>query len=103
MRIKQLTIWVVMVVMALPAAAVLKERNMSQALSVLRNELTSTHHEQLVRMQRFNEMNRRFDKMMVQVMDRSQQIELMLYSQKSNYVFDLAYACSEATSLYDHM
>lgn len=59
MRIKQLTIWVVMVVMALPAAAVLKERNMSQALSVLRNELTSTHQEQLVRMQRFNEMNRR--------------------------------------------
>ena len=103
MRSKQLTIWVVMVVMALPAAAVLKERNMSQALSVLRNELTSTHQEQLVRMQRFNEMNRRFDKMMVQVMDRSQQIELMLYSQKSNYVFDLAYACSEATSLYDHM
>lgn len=46
MRSKQLTIWVVMVVMALPAAAVLKERNMSQALSVLRNELTSTHQEQ---------------------------------------------------------
>lgn len=88
---------------AMPARAVLKERDMSQTLSVLRNELTSTHQEQLVRLQRFNEMNRRFDKMMVQVLDRTQQIELMLYSQKSNYVFDLAYACNEATSLYDHM
>ena len=86
-----------------PAGAVLKERDMSQTLSVLRTELTSMHQEQLQRMQRFNEMNKRFDKMMIQVMDRSQQIELMLYSQKSNYVFDLAYACNEATSLYDHM
>ena len=86
-----------------PANAVLKERDMSQTLSVLRTELTSMHQEQLQRMQRFNEMNKRFDKMMIQVMDRSQQIELMLYSQKSNYVFDLAYACNEATSLYDHM
>ena len=86
-----------------PANAVLKERDMSQTLSVLRTELTSMHQEQLQRMQRFNEMNKRFDKMMIQVMDRSQQIELMLYSQKSNYVFDLAYACNEATSLYNHM
>jgi small-conductance mechanosensitive channel len=92
-----------MVLVLLPAGAVLKERDMSQTLSVLRTELTSMHQEQLQRMQRFKEMNKRFDKMMIQVMDRSQQIELMLYSQKSNYVFDLAYACSEATTLYDHM
>ena len=103
MKLKQLIIWAVMALVALPAGAVLKERNMGQTLSVLRTELTNTHQEQLMRMERFNEMNRRFDKMMVQVMDRCQQIELMLYSQKSNYVFDLAYACSEATSLYDHM
>ena len=76
---------------------------MSQALRVLRSELSMTHEEQVQRMARFNEMSRRFDQMMIQVMDRSHQIELMLYSQKSDYVFDLAYACNEATSLYDHM
>lgn len=103
MRIKQLMMWALMALMALPAGAVLKERDMSRTLSVLRTELDNTHREQLVRMQRFSEMNRRFDRMMVQVLDRSQQIELMLYSQKANYVFDLAYACNEATSLYDHM
>ena len=102
-QFKRLTLLALMLLALLPANAVLKERDMKQTLSVLRTELESTHHEQLVRMQRFNEMNRRFDKMMLQVMDRSQQIELMLYSQKSNYVFDLAYACNEATQLYDRM
>ena len=103
MNSKRIILLAVMVLVLLPAGAVLKERDMSQTLSVLRTELTSMHQEQLQRMQRFKEMNKRFDKMMIQVMDRSQQIELMLYSQKSNYVFDLAYACSEATTLYDHM
>ncbi|MBO4870436.1 MAG: mechanosensitive ion channel [Muribaculaceae bacterium] len=87
----------------LHGVAVLKEHDMSQALRVLRSELSMTHEEQVQRMTRFNEMSRRFDQMMIQVMDRSQQIELMLYSQKSDYVFDLAYACSEATTLYDQM
>ena len=83
--------------------AVLKERDMGQTLSVLCTELSMTHEEQMQRMARFNEMSRRYDQMMVQVMDRSHQIELMLYSQKSDYVFDLAYACNEATSLHNHM
>ena len=83
--------------------AVLKEQDMNQALSVLCSELTAAHKEEVQRMARFNEMSKRFDRMMVQVMDRSHQIELMLYSQKSDYVFDLAYACSEATSLHDNM
>lgn len=100
---RRLLILIVLMAAVFPMSAVLKERDMSQTLSVLLTELNTTHHEQLARVQRFEDMNRRFDKMMVQVMDRSQQIELMLYSQKSNYVFDLAYACSEATSLHDHM
>ncbi|MBR1551265.1 MAG: mechanosensitive ion channel family protein [Muribaculaceae bacterium] len=92
-----------MVLGALPAHAVLKERNMEQAMSVLRTELTMMHKEQQQRVARFNEMSKRFDKMMVQVMDRCQQIELMLYSQRTGYIFDLAYACSEATSLHNQM
>ena len=83
--------------------AVLKEQDMGNALSVLCSELTMTHNEQVERMSRFNDMSKRYDKMMIQVMDRSHQIELMLYSQKSDYVFDLAYACSEATALHDNM
>ena len=103
MNAKRLLLTLLLVLAVLPSWAVLKERNMHQTLSVLRTELSNTHVEQLQRIQRFEEMNRRFDRMMVQMMDRSQQIELMLYSQKSNYVFDLAYACNEATTLYAQM
>ncbi|MBR1882561.1 MAG: mechanosensitive ion channel [Muribaculaceae bacterium] len=100
---KRFSFLLCLALLCVTAQAVLKERDMAQTLSVLRTELTSTHEEQLKRMQRFAEMSKRYDLMMVQVMNRSQQIELMLYSQKSDYVFDLSYACSEATSLYNHM
>ncbi len=83
--------------------AVLKERDMGQTLSVLCTELTLTHQEQVQRMEWFNEMSSHYNQMMVKVMDRSHQIELMLYSQKSDYVFDLAYACNEATTLHNQL
>ena len=35
-----------------------------------------------------------------EIMQRSSQNSLMLYSQKSDYVFDLTYACNEATEQY---
>lgn len=100
---KYFVIIVLILLSSLNGNAVLKEQDMEQALSVLCSELTMMHQEQVQRMARFNEMSKRYDKMMIQVMDRSHQIELMLYSQKSDYVFDLAYACNEATSLHDHM
>lgn len=88
---------------ALSSQAVLKERDLQQTLGVLHTELERTHQEELNRMERFAEMNKMFDKAMFDVVSRSQQIELMLYSQKSDYVFDLTYACSEATDLYNTM
>ena len=100
---KRLILLAVMALMVSAGQAVLKERDLGQTLSVLCTELTMTHQEQVQRMARFNEMSRRYDRMMIQVMDRSHQIELMLYSQKSDYVFDLAYACNEATSLHNQL
>ena len=100
---KTLLLAILLAVVCLPSHAVLKERDMKHTLSILRTELENTHKEQLNRMKRFSDMQRSYDKMMVNVMDRCQQIELMLYSQKSGYVFDLSYACNEATSLYNEM
>ena len=37
---------------------------------------------------------------LITIMKRSNQNYLMLYSQKQDYVFDLTYACHEATELY---
>ena len=87
--------------MAIPASAVLKEQNLNQTLEVLCAELSDMHAEQKVRADRYQQMNKRYDQIMMKAMDRSHQIELMLYSQRNDYVFDLAYACNEATKLHD--
>ena len=91
------------VVAVVSAQAVLKEGDLAQTLSVLRSELNATHHEQLQRVARFESMNNGYAKMIAQTMARCQQVELMLNSQKSNYVFDLTYACSEAMKLNDEV
>lgn len=104
MMIRRLSLaFAVFLLATLHGHAVLKERDLNNTLSVLCTELTRTHQEELNRMRRFNEMNKMFERAMVDVISRSQQIELMLYSQKSDYVFDITYACSEATELYTTM
>jgi hypothetical protein len=39
---------------------------------------------------------------LVETMKQSNQNQLMLYSQKHNYVFDLTYACHQATEQYNN-
>lgn len=84
----------------LPANAVLKEANIDSTLNVLRLEL-SNYRNQLNRqsgdLQRQNE---EVGYTLMNVMNKSNQNSLMLYSQKSQYVFDLTYACHAATEQY---
>ena len=94
-----LTVALVLLI-TLGAHAVLKEKDLSKTLQILRTELT-THHRELSQQ---IEMNRKQseavrDKLM-ETMLRSNQNSLMLYSQKLDYVFDLTYACHEATEQY---
>ena len=84
----------------LQSGAVLKEKDIEQTLSVLRQELTEYHQEltsQSSERQKQNEQTRRD---MLETLKRANQNSIMLYSQKSDYVFDLTYACHEATELY---
>ena len=87
-------------VMALPAGAVLKESNMQQTLGVLCEELSETHKEQKARAERFEQRNKQFQRSIGRDLELCNNIELMLYSQKEQNVFDLAYACGQATELY---
>ena len=84
----------------LGAQAVLKEKDLQQTLQILRTELT-THHRELSQQ---IEMNRKQSdqvrQRLMETMQRSNQNSLMLYSQKLDYVFDLTYACHEATEQY---
>lgn len=84
----------------LQAHAVLKEKDLPHTLQILRTELTTYHRE----MAQILEMNKKQSEAvrnrLIATMQQSNQNSLMLYSQKQEYVFDLTYACHEATEQY---
>lgn len=82
------------------AQAVLKEKDLAQTLGVLRAELAQSYNEQQARMARFQKRNLEQHKNLISMMQRSNQIALMLYSQNSDFTFDMAYACQAATEQY---
>lgn len=89
--------------LCLPMSAVLKERNLSRTLDVLSLELERSYKQQKAFMMRYEMMSRSQHKQLVDYMKRSEQISLMLYSQKSDFTFDVAYACQQATNLYQQV
>lgn len=89
-----------MFLFALPSQAVLKEKDLNNTLSILRNELTQTHQEQKRMQIKFKNSSDKVKKNMFAILSKSNQNALMLYSQKLDYVFDLAYACHEATDQF---
>ena len=80
--------------------AVLKEQNLEQTLSVLRSELTDRHQELALMAEERKQQTRDIVQQLRETMKLSNQNALMLYSQQQNYVFDLTYACHEATIQY---
>jgi small-conductance mechanosensitive channel len=84
----------------LPANAVLKEKNLENTLSILRTELTNYRSELERQSGYIKEQQQKVFTNIMGVMSQSNQNALMLYSQKPEYVFDLAYACQEATKQY---
>ena len=97
---KRLLISLLVICMALPSMAVLKERNLNTTLKVLRVELTKAWSDQQVMLKRIQSKREMQHSEMVTLMERSAQVSLMLYSQKPDYTFDLTFVCGEATSLY---
>ena len=88
------------VLTTLSAHAVLKEKDLSQTLQILRIELTTSHRELTQQIDLAKKQNERVRNNLMETMQRSNQNSLMLYSQKLDYVFDLTYACHEATEQY---
>ena len=89
-----------MFLFTLPSQAVLKEKDLNNTLSILRNELTQTHQEQKRMQIKFKNSSDKVKKNLFAILSKSNQNALMLYSQKLDYVFDLAYACHEATDQF---
>ena len=83
--------------------AVLKERDLAKTLSILRLELNMNYREQKVMMQRYEQQSAMQHKQLIDYMQRCDQISLMLYSQKNDHTFDIAYACTQATKLHKEL
>ena len=82
------------------ARAVLKEKDLEQTLSILQAELEQYNNELTVRSAARRDRTKRLITQLLQTMKRADQNALMLYSQQQDNVFDLTYACHEATKQY---
>ena len=82
------------------AGAVLKEKNLDETLTILRSELTKYFYELTSQRDQRKEQNQEVLQNLTQTMKQSNQNALMLYSQKQEYLFDLTYACHQATEQY---
>ena len=100
MKYRLLLILIVATFCTLSGHAVLKEKDLGKTLSILRHELVKTHDEMGEQTKRMKEMSDRMREKIFSTMARANQNALMLYSQKQDYVFDLTYACHEATDQY---
>ena len=99
-KMKRFLSIIVILLATLNIHAVLKEKDLAQTLQILRVELT-THQRELSERTAFDrKRTEQVRNQLIATMKRSDQNSLMLYSQKQEYVFDLTYACHEATQQY---
>ena len=86
--------------MVTEAGAVLKEKDLEQTLGILRTELKQYDNELTIRSAARKDRTKRLIQQLMGTMKRADQNALMLYSQQQDNVFDLTYACHEATKQY---
>ena len=84
-----------------PAFAVLSEKDLAQTLSVLRYELSATYRNSERFSKRMSGNGERQHARLVRMMQQSNELSLMLYSQKQDYTFDMTYALNEVSRQYD--
>ena len=101
MKKKRVLIAVLALMALVPAYAVLNEKDLAQTLFVLRYELRSAWQASEERAARTRGRGERQHAQLVQMMQRSNELSLMLYSQKQDYTFDMTYALNEVSRQYD--
>ena len=101
MKKKRLLVLVLSLLALLPAYAVLNEKDLAQTLSVLRYELRSAWRASSERSKRTMDRGARQRAQLVEMMQRSNELSLMLYSQKQDYTFDMTYALNEVSRQYE--
>ena len=99
-RMRKVVALILVLFTTLTAQAVLKEKDLQQTLEILRSELTRHHRELSQQIEDNKKQSEAVRMQLMETMQRSNQNSLMLYSQHLDYVFDLTYACHEATEQY---
>ena len=94
-------IFIILTSFCVDAGAVLKEKDLEQTLSILQSELELYNNELSMRSVARRERTKRLITQLLQTMKRADQNALMLYSQQQDNVFDLTYACHEATKQFN--
>ena len=97
---KYIIIMALLLGITIEAGAVLKEKDLEETLTILRSELTKHYHELTSQREKREAQTQEVFRNLTQTMKQSNQNALMLYSQKQEYLFDLTYACHQATEQY---
>lgn len=89
-----------MVAFVLPSNAVLKEANLDTTLYMLRTELTNYHIDLEKQNQTAKAQQLAVIQELICIVKQADQNSIMLYSQRNGYIFDMTYACHEATEQF---
>ena len=84
----------------LPSNAVLKEANLDTTLYMLRTELTNYHIDLERQNQAAKDQQLAVIQELISIVKQADQNSIMLYSQRNGYIFDMTYACHEATEQF---
>ena len=95
-----LTITLALVLCALPLMAVVSGRSLTNTLKDLCKELQTAYQQRSDAQQRFNDDFERQHQRMIDVVTESNELSILLYTQKQEMTFDLAYALKKVTADY---
>ena len=98
---KRLYIIILLIVaFVLPSNAVLKEANLDTTLYMLRTELANYHIDLEKQNQTAKAQQVAVIQELISIVKQADQNSIMLYSQRNGYIFDMTYACHEATEQF---
>ncbi len=98
---KRISVALLSLLILVPAFAVLNEKDLPQTLSVLKLELRQTYKDSEKLSGRMRRNGERQHARLVRMMQQSNELSLMLYSQKQDFTFDMTYALNEVSRQYE--
>ncbi len=98
---KRLLSLVAFLAIVVPLFAISYGHNLNRTLRVLRNELEADHRQIDKNRERLTEDYEKQRQKMIDVMKQSDELSLMLYSQKQGFTFDVSYALQNVAKKYN--